>query len=102
MADRFSPGVRVLTSRTDPSHHTRVPRYARGVIGTIVEALGSYPLPDDRARGLPANPMPAYTVLFAARDLFDEGDHGVTVDIWQCHLTPIEETEGSTTGRPDR
>lgn len=102
MADRFVPGARVLTTCADPPHHTRLPRYARGAIGTIVESHGSFPLPDDRARGLPTYPIPAYTVRFAARDLFDEGDHVVTVDIWQSHLTPVDEAEGPTARRPDR
>jgi nitrile hydratase len=60
-----------------------------------VESQGLHPLPDDRSRGLPCEPLPVYTVRFAARDLFDEGDHAVTVDIWQTHLTPVDD-EGAT------
>ncbi len=95
MTDRFSPGSRVRTSRTDPPHHTRLPRYARGAIGTIVESQGRHPLPDDRSRGLPCDPLPVYTVRFQARDLFDEGEHAVTVDIWERLLTPMD-VEGET------
>jgi len=51
-----------------------------------VELQGSHPLPDDRARGLRADPEPVYTVRFAARDLFGEGEHVVTVDLWQSYL----------------
>ena len=83
------------TSRTDPPHHTRLPRYARGAIGTIVESQGLHPLPDDRARGLPCEPLPVYTVRFQARDLFDEGEHAVTVDIWESLLSSIDDE-----GRP--
>ncbi len=93
MTDRFPPGSRVRTSRTDPPHHTRLPRYARGAIGTIVESQGLHPLPDDRSRGLPCEPLPVYTVRFAARDLFEEGEHTVTVDIWETHLTSVEADE---------
>jgi nitrile hydratase subunit beta len=88
VAERFSPGDRVRTSRTDPPHHTRLPRYARGAIGTIVEPQGRCPLPDLRARCLPAEPEPVYAVRFAARELFGEGDHTVTVDLWESYLHP--------------
>ena len=96
MTDRYAPGTRVRTSRTDPPHHTRVPRYVRGAVGTVVGSQGQHPLPDDRARGLPCDPLPVYTVRFAARDLFQEGEHAVTVDIWESHLMPADDAE---TGR---
>ena len=82
----FAPGDQVMTSRTDPPHHTRLPRYARGARGTVVELEGCHPLPDDRSRGLNPEPEPVYAVRFAARDLFGEGDHSVTVDLWQSYL----------------
>jgi nitrile hydratase len=84
----------VRTSRTDPPHHTRLPRYARGAIGTVVEFQGCHPLPDDMARRLPATPEPVYAVSFRARELFGEGDHTVTVDLWESYLrlaTPEED-----------
>jgi nitrile hydratase len=81
----------VRTSRADPPHHTRVPRYIRGAVGTVVEHQGDHPLPDDRARGRPAPPQPVYTVRFAATDLFGTGEHFVTVDVWESHLRPAEE-----------
>jgi nitrile hydratase subunit beta len=88
VTELFGPGDRVRTSRIDPPHHTRLPRYARGATGTVVELQGSYPLPDRRARQLPAEPEPVYAVRFAARDLFGEGDHTVTVDLWHSYLSP--------------
>ncbi|HEY1347348.1 MAG TPA: SH3-like domain-containing protein [Streptosporangiaceae bacterium] len=88
MAELFSPGDRVLTSLTDPPHHTRLPRYARGAVGTVVEHQGRYPLPDRRARQLPTEPEPVYTVRFAAAELFGEGDHTVTIDLWESYLRP--------------
>ncbi len=94
MADRFAAGDRVRTARADPPHHCRLPRYARGAFGTIVETQGRHPLPDDRAQGLPAEHEPVYTVRFAARELFGDGDHAVTVDIWESHLTHEAEGEG--------
>jgi nitrile hydratase subunit beta len=97
----FASGERVRASRSDPPHHTRLPRYARGAVGTVVEAQGSHPLPDDRARGLPTDPQPVYTVRFAARDLFGEGDHAVTVDVWQQHLHRVGDGAAGQDGSGD-
>ena len=83
---RFSPGDRVRTARADPPHHSRVPRYARGAVGTVVELHGHHPLADLRAQGLPAEPEPVYTVRFSAQELFGQGDHSVTVDVWESRL----------------
>ena len=91
MAERFGPGDRVQAARADPPHHTRLPRYARGAVGTVVERQGRYPLPDRRARCLPADPEPVYAVRFAAWELFGEGDHMVTVDLWESYLRPAAE-----------
>ena len=87
------PGTRVRTRRADPPHHTRVPRYARGAVGTVVEAEGSHPLADDRARGLQPAPTTVYAVRFPAAELFGEGDHDVVLDLWEDHLTPVDEGE---------
>ena len=89
MTERFGPGTLVRTSRIDPPHHTRLPRYARGAIGIVLESEGRHPLADDRARGLPTEPQTVYAVRFAARDLFGEGDHGVTLDLWESYLEEI-------------
>jgi hypothetical protein len=83
---RYARGDRVRTAAADPPHHSRLPRYARGAVGTVVEPQGLHPLADLRAQGLPAEPEPVYTVRFAACDLFGEGDHSVTVDVWESRL----------------
>lgn len=93
MAELYRPGDQVRTRRADPPHHTRLPRYARGATGTVVERQGRYPLPDLRARQLPARPEPVYAVRFAARDLFGEGDHTVTLDLWESYLRPAATEE---------
>ena len=78
------------TRRTDPAHHTRLPRYARGAVGTVVEVEGSHPLADDRARGLPSTPRPVYAVRFAASELFGQGDHCVVLALWEDYLDPVD------------
>ena len=90
--DRFAPGDRVRARAVDPAGHTRLPRYARGVVGVVVEPAGHHPLAVDRARGLVSRPQPVYHVRFAAADLFGAGDHSVTVELWEDYLIPVEET----------
>ena len=94
MADAFRVGDRVRTSQIDPAHHTRLPDYARGAIGTVIESQGSYPRPDDLARQLPAEPEPVYAVRFRAAELFGDGEHSITVDLWQSYLRRAQEEAG--------
>jgi nitrile hydratase beta subunit-like protein len=89
--DRFAAGDRVRTRATDPAGHTRLPRYARGAVGVVVERAGRHPLADDRAHGLAPEPQAVYHVRFPAAELFGTGDHTVTVELWEDYLTPIEE-----------
>src|SRR3954465_3320279 len=95
---RFAVGDRVRTRTVDPSHHTRLPRYARGQVGEVVADLARWTLADQSARGARAGAggggggaargEPVYTVRFTARDLWGEGDHHVTIDLWQTYLEP--------------
>jgi nitrile hydratase len=89
--DRFAPGDRVRTRAVDPAGHTRLPRYARGAVGVVVEPAGAHPLADDRARGRAGSPQAVYHVRFDAADLFGAGDHTVTVELWEDYLSPVEE-----------
>jgi len=74
----------------DPDHHTRLPRYVRGHVGEIVETEWEGPLPDDVARGA-ASPRveTVYAVRFRAGDLWGEGTHTVTVDLWESYLEEV-------------
>jgi nitrile hydratase len=51
----------------------------------VVARLGDWPLPDASAAGV-TEPEPCYTVRFSAADLFGNGDHTVTVDLWESYL----------------
>ncbi|WP_202637890.1 SH3-like domain-containing protein [Bailinhaonella thermotolerans] len=87
----FAPGARVRVRAVDPDHHTRVPRYARGHVGEVVEREGEFPLADDRARGLPEpRVQAAYAVRFPAAELWGEGDHTVTLTMWESYLEEAE------------
>ena len=88
MPDRFVPGDPVRTSARDPAGHTRLPRYARGAVGEVIEIAGHHPIADDRACGLPGKVQAVYHVRFAATDLFGAGQHTVTVELWEDYLEP--------------
>lgn len=86
MADRFVPGDRVRSRTVDADGHTRLPRYARGAVGTVVERAGVHPLADDRARGRDSEPQAVHHVRFTAAELFGSGDHAVVVELWEDYL----------------
>jgi len=94
MPDRFAAGARVRTFRHDPPHHTRLPRYARGKRGVVVEAEGRAPLADVNAQGRGEAPVEqVYAVRFEARDLWGEGDHHVVLDLWESYLEEDRDDE---------
>ena len=82
---KFAVGTRVRATTVDPEGHTRLPRYARGQYGEIIDHHGTWPLPDALLRGTPRD-EPVYAVRFAARDLWGQGTHGVVVDLWESYL----------------
>lgn len=88
MTERFAPGDRVLVRNDDPVGHTRAPRYVRGHRGTVLACQGRYPLPDAVVDGAePADAtQPVYAVQFAAAELWGQGAHSVTADLWEHYL----------------
>ena len=88
---RFAVGDRVRTRAVDPPHHTRLPRYARGQVGEVVEVQGSWVLADDRARGVAEPRVEAvYTVRFRAHDLWGPpAEHLVQVELWESYLEGV-------------
>jgi nitrile hydratase len=69
---RFKAGDRVRTRNINPATHTRLPRYARGHVGTIECVRGCHVFPDSVAIGGDENPQWLYTLVFAARELWGE------------------------------
>jgi len=79
---RFKTGDRVRTKNIHPATHTRLPRYARGHVGTIEAIRGCHVFPDSTAVGAGENPQWLYTVVFDARELWgDAADPTLTVSI---------------------
>jgi nitrile hydratase len=78
----FAVGNRVRTKNINPVTHTRLPRYARGHIGTVERINGCHVFPDTNARGEGENPQWLYTVVFSGRDLWgDDADPKLKVSI---------------------
>jgi nitrile hydratase subunit beta len=88
-APRFRVGERVRTRDHAVPHHTRLPGYACGKVGTIERVHGCHVFADPHAQGLGEQPQPLYTVVFAGAELWG-GDAApglrVSVDAWQPYL----------------
>jgi len=91
-AARFKPGDRVRARNMHPTGHTRLPRYVRGHIGTVMHIHGAHVFPDSNAAGLGEDPQWLYNVRFAGRELWGETVDPtltVSVDAWETYLEPI-------------
>ena len=87
----FEAGQRVRARDINPLGHTRLPRYARGRVGTIDRDHGVYNFPDTAAHGLGLKRQHVYSVRFASRDLW--GDEAsphdfIYIDLWDDYLEP--------------
>jgi len=90
-APHFRAGQRVRARNMHPVGHTRLPRYVRAKLGTILRDHGVFVFPDTNARDLGEKPQHVYSVRFAARELWGEqaAPHdSVYVDLWDDYLEP--------------
>ncbi|UWQ91936.1 nitrile hydratase subunit beta [Rhodobacteraceae bacterium M382] len=93
---QFAPGDMVMTRHPGGNAlvsggHTRLPAYAIGARGQIVQLHGTHVLPDSNAHGLGEAPEPIYAVAFAASQLWANPEHPgdeVVLDLWQSYLEP--------------
>jgi nitrile hydratase subunit beta len=86
---RFAVGERVRARNVHPTGHTRLPRYARGKVGTIERDHGVFVYPDTNAHSLGEKPQHLYSVRFAARELWGEQASerdAVYIDMWDDYL----------------
>ena len=88
-AARFRIGERVRARNLNPVGHTRLPRYARGHVGTIERDHGAHVLPDTNAHFRGECPERLYGVRFAAADLWGQDTpDSVHIDLWESYLEP--------------
>jgi len=88
----FSEGDRVVVKNKHPTHHTRAPRYVRGVEGEIQGHSGTHVFPDDNARG-EERAVPMYNVRFKAADIWGAENtdaDAVRLECWQPYLRAAE------------
>ena len=88
---RFQVGQRVRARNIHPLGHTRLPRYARGKLGTVDRDHGVFVFPDTNAHLLGEKPQHVYSVRFAARELWGEQASprdAVYLDMWDDYLEP--------------
>ncbi len=88
---RFKEGDRVRARNINPVTHTRLPRYARGKMGTIEAIRGVHVYPDTAALGDHEHAEWLYTVVFPARELWgDDADPAVklSVEAFEPYLDP--------------
>jgi nitrile hydratase len=85
----FKVGQLVRARNMNPTGHTRLPRYGRGKVGTIVRDHGVYTFPDTNAHFQGEKRQHVYSVRFLARELW--GDQAsprdsVNLDMWDDYL----------------
>jgi nitrile hydratase len=86
---RFHVGERVRARNINTTGHTRLPRYARGRLGTIERDHGVFVFNDSLVQGLGDKPQHLYSVRFAARELWGNeapASDSVHLDLWDDHL----------------
>ncbi len=89
VAASFRVGQSVLAKNIHPMGHTRLPRYARGKVGEVVEDHGVFVFADSHGQGTGASPQHLYGVKFLATELFGDDsppNDSVTLDLWDDHL----------------
>jgi nitrile hydratase beta subunit len=89
---RFKAGDRVRTRNINPATHTRLPRYARGRVGTIECVRGCHVFPDTVAIGQGENPQWLYTLRFEGRELWGENcdpNLKVSIEAFEPYLEAI-------------
>jgi nitrile hydratase subunit beta len=88
-AAKFRCGDKVRTRSDQMPHHTRLPGYLRGKVGTIERVHGSHVFADARSQGIGENPEWLYSVVFDAASVWggeaNAGDR-VSFDAWQPYL----------------
>ncbi len=95
---RFAVGEKVRLSTNAPFGHTRLARYVRGKMATVVAHRGSFVYPDAAGNGLGEDPQHVYTVQFDSVELWgDQAEQNTTTtfDVWDPYIEHAEKLEGA-------
>lgn len=89
---RFAVGDKVRVINKNPLGHTRLPRYTRGKVGTVVIEHGVFVTPDTVAHGKGEHPQHVYAVSFTSVELWGQDASSpkdtILVDLWDDYLEP--------------
>ncbi|HRI18760.1 MAG TPA: nitrile hydratase subunit beta [Burkholderiaceae bacterium] len=88
---RFRVGDRVRTRAERVPHHTRLPGYAHGMIGTVERVHGVHVFADTNAHDQGEQPQWLYGVVFDGAELWGAGAARglqVALDAWEPTLSP--------------
>lgn len=91
VAARYRVGQHVRVRAQRVNHHTRLPRYASGKLGTIARVHGMHVFADAHAQGWGEVPRWLYTVVFDGVELWGSGaENGlkVSIDAFEPYLGP--------------
>jgi nitrile hydratase beta subunit len=85
----FVVGQSVITRKSTPAGHTRLPQYARGRRGVVTADHGVWIFADAAGQDRGYVPEHVYTVRFTATELWGDAANAcdtVYVDLWDDHL----------------
>lgn len=89
-APAFAVGDDIETKQRMIADHTRLPRYARGAKGRVIDHHGAHLLPDKGAHGI-EKAEHLYTVVFLATELWGNQANArdeVTLELWESYIVP--------------
>ncbi len=85
----FAEGDTVRAKNLNEEGHTRLPRYVRGHVGTVIADRGGQIYPEVSARLEGDGPERLYTVRFTARELWGakaNAKDSLYIDLWEPYL----------------
>jgi nitrile hydratase beta subunit len=87
---RFAVGAQVRSRAHAHVGHTRLPRYTRDHVGTVVAVRPAQVLPDTNAHFIAENAQHVYAVAFDSSELWgdDVDPFTVTIDLYDDYLEP--------------
>ena len=86
---QFRVGDLVQAKVVHPATYTRLPRYVRGKVGTVMQDHGVYVFPDTVGQRLATKPQHVYSVRFSAQALWGQAapaSDALYLDLFDDHL----------------